>query len=46
MDVGIDVARTIDLNDPVYGREVEATSRDIGADEESVLGGREAVKGG
>lgn len=35
MDVGVDIVRAVMLDNPVYGREVETTSCNVGTDEKS-----------
>lgn len=44
MDVHVDVFRAVELDDPVYGREVEPAGGDVGAYEEGVFCGRETLK--
>lgn len=43
MDVRLDVLGTVNLHDPVDGREVETASGDVGGEEDRVLGRDEAL---
>jgi len=44
MDVGIGVLGTVELNDPVDGREVETSSGDVGGEEAAGGRGGETVE--
>lgn len=44
MDICIDVVRTVELDHPVYGREIETSSGNVRTDEQGGFGGRELVK--